>query len=43
MRVHVLKQWESWPLAKIDHLAIQTWISGLGERLAPATVAECRD
>jgi hypothetical protein len=42
MRVHVLKQWEFWPLAKIDHLAIQTWISGLGERLAPATVAECR-
>jgi len=42
MRVHVLKQWESWPLGKIDHLAIQTWISGLGERLAPATVAECR-
>ena len=42
MRVHVLKQWESWPLTKIDHLAIQTWITGLGERLSPATVAECR-
>ena len=42
MRVHVLKQWESWPLVKIDHLAIQTWISGLSDRLAPATVNECR-
>lgn len=42
MRVHVLKQWESWPLAKIDHLAIQTWITGLSQRLSPATVAECR-
>jgi integrase len=42
MRVHVLKQWESWPLAKIDHLAIQTWITGLSQRLSSATVAECR-
>ena len=38
MRVHVLKQWESWPLAKIDHLAIQTWITGL----EPAAVARDR-
>src|SRR4051794_16441566 len=42
MRVHVLKHWESWPLAKIDHLAIQTWITGLSQRLSPATVGECR-
>ena len=42
MRVHVLKQWERWPLAQIDHLAIQTWITGLGERLSPATMVECR-
>ena len=42
MRVHVLKPWESWPLSKIDHLAIQTWITGLSQRLSPATVAECR-
>lgn len=27
MRVHVVKESESWPLAKIDHLAIQTWIT----------------
>ena len=27
MRTHVLAQWSSWPLAKIDHLAVQTWIT----------------
>jgi integrase len=42
MRTHVLAHWGTWPLAKIDHMAIQTWITGLGTRLAPATVAECR-
>lgn len=42
MRNHVLKQWEAWPLGKIDHLAIQTWITGLSQRLAPATIGECR-
>lgn len=38
----MLAHWGTWPLSKIDHLAIQTWITGLGVRLAPATVAECR-
>ncbi|WP_219414870.1 tyrosine-type recombinase/integrase [Pseudonocardia nigra] len=42
MRTHVLPQWGTWPLAKIDHMAVQTWITGLGARLSPATVAECR-
>jgi integrase len=42
MRTHVLPQWETWQLAKIDHLSVQTWISDLGRRLSPATVAECR-
>ena len=42
MRTHVLPQWETWPLGKIDHLAVQTWITRLSERLSPATVAECR-
>ena len=41
MRTHVLLQWETWQLAKIDHLSVQTWISELGRRLSPATVAEC--
>lgn len=42
MRTHVIAKWDTWPLAKVDHLAVQTWITGLGEGLAPATVAECR-
>jgi integrase len=29
------------PIGKIDHLAVQAWVSELGSRLAPATVAEC--
>lgn len=41
MRNHVLPRWEGTPLAKIDHLAVQEWITGLAARLAPATVAEC--
>ena len=41
MRNHVLPQWGTWPLAKIDHISVQTWISQLGQRHAPATVAEC--
>lgn len=35
-------QWATWQLAKIDHPSVQTWISELGRRLSPATVAECR-
>jgi integrase len=42
MRTHVLPQWATWQLGKIDHLSVQTWISELGRRLSPATVAECR-
>jgi integrase len=40
MRTHVLPQWGDWPLVKIDHLSVQTWISELGTRRSPATVAE---
>jgi integrase len=40
MRNHVLAQWGTWPLAKIDHLSIQTWVTELGTRRSPATVAE---
>jgi integrase len=42
MRTHVLVQWGGWPLAKIDHMTVQTWITGLSEKLSPASVAECR-
>jgi len=41
MRNHVLPRWGSTPLGKIDHLAVQAWVSDLGSRLSPATVAEC--
>ena len=42
MRNHVLAKWESWPLAKIDHLSVQGWITDLGGRLSPATLVQCR-
>ena len=41
MRNHVLPRWGAMPLGKIDHLAVQTWVSDLADRLSPATVAEC--
>lgn len=40
MRTHVLPQWESWPLGKIDHLSIQSWVTELGRTRSRATVAE---
>jgi integrase len=40
MRTHVLPQWERWPLGKIDHLSVQSWITDLGHRRSRATVAE---
>lgn len=42
MRTHVLPQWGTWSLTKIDHMAVQTWITDLSRRRSPATVAECR-
>jgi integrase len=41
MRNHVVPRWGSVPLTKIDHTAVQAWVTHLGERLSPATVAEC--
>ncbi len=41
MKNHVLPQWGALPLAKIDHMAVQAWVSQLGRRYSPATVAEC--
>jgi integrase len=41
MRNHVVPRWGSTPLAKIDHLAAQQWVTELGETLSPATVTEC--
>jgi integrase len=41
MRNHVVPRWGKTPLTKIDHLAVQQWVTELGARLSPATVAEC--
>ncbi len=41
MRTHVMPKWGRWPLAQIDHMTIQEWVSGLNKTLAPATVAKC--
>lgn len=41
MRVHVVPRWGSTPLNKIDHLAMQQWVTDLGRGLSPATVTEC--
>lgn len=41
MRTHVLPQWEDVPLGRIDHLAVQAWVTELAKRRSPATVAEC--
>jgi integrase len=41
LRTHVLPQWGRWPLAKIDHMAVQEWVSGLVRRRARGTVVRC--
>jgi integrase len=41
MRTHVLPQWGSWPLNKIDHAAVQAWVTELGKRRSPDVVAKC--
>jgi len=41
MRTHLLPQWGRWPLSRIDHLAVQEWVTGLSQTLAPATVRKC--
>ncbi len=39
MRTHVLPRWGEVPLARIDTLVVQSWVSALGQRRARATVA----
>jgi integrase len=41
MRVHVLPQWERWPLSSIQHAAVQDWVNGLRATMAPWSVAKC--
>lgn len=42
MRTHVLPKWKDWPLGKIDHLSVQTWVSELAQRRSRATVSEAK-
>lgn len=41
MRTHVLPQWGSWPLSKIDNAAVQAWVTELGKQRSPDVVAKC--
>ncbi|MCU1626089.1 MAG: hypothetical protein JWP64_1038 [Pseudonocardia sp.] len=38
METHVLPRWGDVPLAKIDHIGLQEWVTQLGARRKPATV-----
>lgn len=40
MRTHVLPQWGGHQLGKIDHLAVQAWVTELGRQRSRATVVE---
>jgi integrase len=42
MRNHVLPRWENVQLSRIDHSGVQAWVTELGTRRSPATVAECK-
>jgi integrase len=41
MRNHVLPRWGGVALSRIEHSAVQGWVTELGRRLSPATVREC--
>jgi integrase len=41
MRTHVLPQWGSWPLSKIDHSAVQAWVTELSKQRSPDVVGKC--
>ena len=36
METHVIPQWGTWQLSKIDHLSVQKWITELGTHRSPA-------
>jgi integrase len=41
MRHRVLPTWGKVPISRIDHSAVQQWVTELGNHLAPASVREC--
>lgn len=40
MRTHVLAQWGSWPLNRIDELSVQTWVTTLAGRRSHAVASK---
>jgi len=32
---HVLPMWGEWPIGRIEHLDVQSWVTRLSRRLAP--------
>jgi integrase len=40
LRTHVLPQWGAWPLARIDELSIQTWVTELAGRRSRPVVSK---
>ncbi|MFU8851264.1 tyrosine-type recombinase/integrase [Micromonospora sp. SL1-18] len=41
LNARLLPQWGAWPVARIDYLAVQEWVTRMGRELSPATVASC--
>jgi integrase len=41
LRARLLPEWGGWPVARIDHLAVQEWVTRMSRELSPATVASC--
>lgn len=41
LRTHILPQWADWPLSKVDHMAVQEWVTRLGRSRARGTVVRC--
>lgn len=41
MRTHVLPQWGAWPVARVDEMSVQQWITGLAGRRSHAVVSKC--
>lgn len=39
-RVHVLGRWAGVPLGRIDHSAVQRWVTEMGRRLSPSVVGK---
>ncbi|WP_410819633.1 tyrosine-type recombinase/integrase [Micromonospora sp. 050-3] len=41
LRARLLPHWGTWQVGRIDHLAVQEWVTRMSRELSPATVASC--